>query len=220
MSTAHPLDRPAWCALTSRQASLSLGDGRALRFDPDYAAFAAAADLSMDSQAALTGLIGEGRVFLMEAGEDPAPTPPGAEQVLTADCVQMTADALTPGGAAGFDILDLADADGSEMLALATLTEPGPFFARTHQLGDFVGVRQDGRLVAMAGERQKMEGFTEVSGVCTHPDWRGRGYARALMRVVAGRILDRGETASCTPMPRTPAPSRFMKASDSACAHP
>ncbi|MEI9963878.1 MAG: GNAT family N-acetyltransferase [Caulobacteraceae bacterium] len=80
------------------------------------------------------------------------------------------------------------------MLALATLTQPGPFFARTHQLGDFIGVKQEGRLVAMAGERMRPTGFTEVSGVCTHPDWRGRGYAAGLMRLVAARILARGET--------------------------
>jgi predicted GNAT family acetyltransferase len=79
------------------------------------------------------------------------------------------------------------------MLALATLTEPGPFFARTHQLGDFVGVRDGGRLMAMAGERMKPTGFTEVSGVCTHPDGRGRGYAGALTRAVVAKILARGE---------------------------
>jgi len=79
------------------------------------------------------------------------------------------------------------------MLALATLTKPGPFFARTHQLGDFVGVKRDGVLVAMAGERMKPAGFTEVSGVCTHPDHRGHGYAAGLSRIVAQRILARGE---------------------------
>jgi len=80
------------------------------------------------------------------------------------------------------------------MLALATLTKPGPFFARTHQLGDFIGVKKNGALVAMAGERMKPPGFTEVSGVCTHPDHRGHGYAAGLSRIVASRILERGET--------------------------
>ncbi|HZW15484.1 MAG TPA: GNAT family N-acetyltransferase, partial [Brevundimonas sp.] len=89
----------------------------------------------------------------------------------------------------------LGESDAAEMLALATLTVPGPFFEKTHRLGDFVGVKVDGRLIAMAGERMKPEGFTEVSGVCTHPDHRGRGYAGALMRVVTGRILERGEQA-------------------------
>ncbi|MEI9852841.1 MAG: GNAT family N-acetyltransferase [Sphingomonas sp.] len=90
--------------------------------------------------------------------------------------------------------MPLGDADAPEMLALATLTEPGPFHAHTHSLGDFVGIRVGGRLAAMAGERMKLPGFTEVSAVCTHPDFRGRGYAGALMRVVIGGILARGET--------------------------
>ncbi len=79
------------------------------------------------------------------------------------------------------------------MLALACLTRPGLIFAKTHLLGRFVGVRIGGRLVAMAGKRLQGPGFTEVSGVCTHPDFRGRGLAGGLMRVVMGRILARGE---------------------------
>ncbi|HVK42142.1 MAG TPA: GNAT family N-acetyltransferase, partial [Phenylobacterium sp.] len=83
--------------------------------------------------------------------------------------------------------------DAPQMLALATLTAPGPFFARTHQLGRFVGVKAGGQLVAMAGERMRPPGHTEVSGVCTHPDHRGRGYAAGLMLEVAARIRARGE---------------------------
>jgi predicted GNAT family acetyltransferase len=79
------------------------------------------------------------------------------------------------------------------MFALARLTEPGPFFERTHQLGDFVGVRLEGRLVAMAGERLKLTGYTEVSAVCTHPEHRGSGYAAGLMSLVARKITERGE---------------------------
>ena len=79
------------------------------------------------------------------------------------------------------------------MLALATLTRPGPFFERTHQLGECFGVRVDGQLVAMAGERMKPEGHTEVSGVCTQPRHRGHGYAAAPSRFAVRRILDRGD---------------------------
>jgi predicted GNAT family acetyltransferase len=80
------------------------------------------------------------------------------------------------------------------MLALATATQPGPFFARTHELGTFWGVRVDGRLVAMAGERMKLPGYTEVSGVCTDPAHRGKGYAALLSRTAATQIKARGET--------------------------
>lgn len=92
------------------------------------------------------------------------------------------------------DIVTLTRDDASEMLALATLTEPGPFRSRTHEMGHFRGVRIGGRLAAMAGERMRFPGFTEVSAVCTHPDFRGRGLARRLSKVVSAAIQARGET--------------------------
>jgi predicted GNAT family acetyltransferase len=190
----HPLDRPIWSALATRQAGLSQGDAtRALRFPPDFGVFAAAADRADASLAALAALVpADGQVALVEA-QTPAVVP-GTSINSSAVIWQMVAPAIAEALDPGFAIVDLTDADAAEMLALATLTRPGPFFARTHQLGDFVGVKQDGRLLAMAGERMKPEGFTEVSCVCTDPEHRGRGYAGALMRVVANRILARGET--------------------------
>jgi len=194
MAILHPLDRPVWNALTSRQAHLARGDTRALRFDADYALFAAAADPA-DSDA-IRALVPEtGAIGLVEAGP---PALPAGIVAKPAVCNQMIADAITP-GAARFDVVALGDGDADQMLALASLTQPGPFFAKTHRLGDFIGVKADGRLVAMAGERMKLSdvslgGFTEVSGVCTHPDFRGRGFAGGLMRIVAERIVARGAT--------------------------
>ncbi|WP_439476471.1 GNAT family N-acetyltransferase [Brevundimonas sp.] len=190
---SHPLDRPVRSALTSRQAPLALGDARALRFDPAYGLFAAAADASAESTAALGALnISPNGLGLVEAGDMPLPA--GFNVRAQAACVQMVASSLNAGGkTVAFE--PLGEADAAEMLALATLTVPGPFFERTHRLGDFIGLKQDGRLIAMAGERMKPDGFTEVSGVCTHPDFRGLGYAAALMRVVTQRILERGEQA-------------------------
>jgi hypothetical protein len=191
---SHPLDRPIWSALATRQADLAEGGARALRFAPDYGLFAAAADRSSASAAALAALVPtDGQVALVEA-KTPAAVP-GTAIESTAVIWQMVASAIAPATDPDFAIVDLTDADAPQMLALATETRPGPFFARTHRLGDFVGVKQGGRLLAMAGERMKPEGFTEVSGVCTQPACRGRGYAGALMRVVANRILARGETA-------------------------
>lgn len=108
--------------------------------------------------------------------------------------VQMFATRLAGTSNGSHEIVPLTSADAPQMLELSTLTEPGPFFSRTHELGEFVGIKEAGRLVAMAGERMKPEGFTEVSAVCTHPDRRGRGLAAELTRAVAERILDRGET--------------------------
>lgn len=188
----HPLDRPVWHALTTWQAHLARGDAQALRFAPDYGPFAAAADASPEKLAALAGLIPAGEsIWTVEAEE--TPLPPGTSLVRKALCNQMVAPSITPADPA-FTIVPLGEEDAPAMRALAGLTQPGPFLANTHRLGRFVGVKRDGRLVAMAGERMKPERFTEVSGVCTHPDHRGKGYAGGLMREVAQRILARGET--------------------------
>jgi predicted GNAT family acetyltransferase len=91
-------------------------------------------------------------------------------------------------------MVELGHQDSAEMLALATLTKPGPFGTRTHELGSYVGIRHEGQLVAMAGERLKVPGYTEVSAVCTHPDHAGKGYARVLMTEIMQRIREHGET--------------------------
>lgn len=192
MTDPHLLDRPVWNTLNSGWAALAQGNPRALRLDPDYGPFGAAADFSAPSLEALARLVPVGgEVWTAEAEE--SLVPPGLTVLRTAPLHQMVLGDLHPLGT-GADIVPLAESDAEEMRALAHLTEPGPFFARTNRLGDFVGVRQEGRLVAMAGERMKLDGFAEVSGVCTHPDHRGHGYAGALMSVVAREIIARGET--------------------------
>lgn len=192
--TSHPLDRPVWSAFTGRQAHLALRDGGALRVHPDFGLFAGAADDAPTSLEALGRLVRAhgGEVGLVERF-DPPPVP-GTTIVKSALCWQMVAQTLAAPKPVAFDILPLTDADAPEMLALATLTAPGPFFSRTHELGGFVGVKVDGKLAAMAGERMRPDGFTEVSGVCAHPDHRGKGYAATLMLHVAGKIVARGET--------------------------
>jgi predicted GNAT family acetyltransferase len=181
-----------WAALSTRQAHLAGGGARALRMRAPFGLFAAAADDSPESQAALAALCPiDGAIALVERFE--APAPPDLRVIDRGVCVQMLADRVPP-GEADIAFTPLGAADASEMMALASLTRPGPFFERTHELGGFVGVRVDGRLAAMAGERMKPSGFTEVSGVCVHPDFRGAGYARELSRLVATRIIARGET--------------------------
>jgi predicted GNAT family acetyltransferase len=200
--TAHhlldlaPLDRPVWNSLTSHWAPLAEGGPSALRLAAPYGLFAAVADGSAESLAELAGLVPAGGAIALIEAEPPPMVPGMAEEDLM--IWQMVAQALTEAPEPAFAWAPLTDADGPEMLALATLTRPGPYFERTHQLGEFIGVKTgqngDGRLVAMAGERMRMPGFTEVSGVCTHPDHRGHGYAGGLSRIVAGRIFARGET--------------------------
>lgn len=189
---ANPLDRPVWNSLISHRAAFALGEGPARRFGPQYGPLSGARDASPESLAALAALpCDDAGLLMLEA--DPVPAPPGMAVAAEAVGVQMVADRLI---AADSDLawVDLTDEDAPEMLALATLTKPGPFAAETHRLGQFIGVKQDGVLIAMAGERLRLPGHTEVSGVCTHPDHRGRGYAAALMRAVMARILATGET--------------------------
>src|ERR1700675_1159905 len=91
------------------------------------------------------------------------------------------------------EFIPLTQSDVPEMLALTKLTKPGPFGARTHEMGDYFGIRTAGALAAMAGERLRLPGYTEISAVCTHPDHVGHGYASALMSMLMDRICSRGE---------------------------
>lgn len=187
------LDRPIWQALRTVQADFAVGGMRARRFQSDVSPLAGVLDDSDESLAELAALIPpDESLILLQANESPVPGQAKVE--LVAEAVQMIAAAPLE---AIIDerVVRLGDADAAEMLALAELTKPGPFLSRTHALGSFWGIRSNGRLAAMAGERLRFAGHCEVSGVCTHPDFRGLGYARILSQVVAAQIGGRGETA-------------------------
>ena len=190
------LDRPVWTALSSRQTAFSLGGERARRFVPEVGPLAAARDDSPESLVELAELIREGgSLLLLQA--DPIVLPRGVVAVSRAAGVQMIAEVVALKEVAPVTtearIERLTEEDVPAMVALARLTKPGPFASRTPNLGDFWGVKEDGVLVAMAGERMKQPGYTELSGVCSHPAARGRGLARALSAAVARRIFERGE---------------------------
>ncbi|CAN5367488.1 GNAT family N-acetyltransferase [soil metagenome] len=193
----HPLDRPLWNALTGRLKAHALGDEHAVRLDPDLGVFLAAADAGPESSARMNALAarypGSGLVEL--EGSAMEAVLPNQPVVSKSPCAQMTCAALTAPNTPDLAFETLGDADAPEMLALATLTKPGPFRARTHTLGGFIGVKRGGRLVAMAGNRLRVDGFTELSGVCVHPDFRGQGLAGALSRIVVARVLESGEQA-------------------------
>jgi predicted GNAT family acetyltransferase len=125
---------------------------------------------------------------------EPVETPAQFEVVRAIPLLQMLHDdrRLAP---AAENYVELAEPDVPEMMALAELTKPGPFGKRTRELGTYLGVRREASLVAMAGERLRLPGYTEVSAVCTHPEHTGKGYAAALIGALVGKIQDRGESA-------------------------
>lgn len=189
----HPLDRPVWASLTTHHVPLSAGNELARRFQSDVNLFISARDDSPAALAAMAELVRPGELAIsLQVPE--IVLPPGFVEVKNAEGVQMVLASSAP-IRPDAEIVTLTDQDAPEMLALATLTEPGPFLSRTHTMGHFRGVRIDGRLAAMAGERMRFPGYTEVSGVCTHPDFRGRGLARRLSAAVVAGIQGRGERA-------------------------
>lgn len=191
----HPLDRPVWASLTGAHESLSQGGPLARRYVSSVNLFASARDDSPQALAALAELLRPGeQVFILQVPE--IVVPPALKAVKRGRGVQMLATRLLRDETAHADLdcLPLGDADAIDMLQLAQLTEPGPFLARTHTMGRFLGVREGRQLVAMAGERFRPPGHVEVSGVCTHPQWRGRGLALRLSATVAAAIQDRGDT--------------------------
>ena len=186
----HPLDYPIWTALTTRQAGLAEGGALARRFPSDIAPFAALKDGSADSFAALHALLPDDAVAVLFTLEPPE-FPDDFEIVMASTGEQMIG---TPADVApGVPIVVLGPDDVPAMMELVELTKPGPFAKRTHTLGTFLGIKIDGRLVAMTGERMKPANYTEMTAVCVHPDFRGRGYAQMLLSAVARQIVARGE---------------------------
>jgi predicted GNAT family acetyltransferase len=129
--------------------------------------------------------------------DDPYEERSGWNFVVGAPLLQMIADNGTEPKTSrnsNLELVQLGQSDSAEMIELTALTKPGPFGTRTHELGAYLGIRNEGKLVAMAGERLKVPGHTEVSAVCTHPEHTGKGYARVLMTEIMKGIRERGET--------------------------
>jgi ribosomal protein S18 acetylase RimI-like enzyme len=210
MQTKHPLDNPIWTALTTRQAHFAEICNQARRFPPEVTtlgAFPAPSQEGFDALAALQTTEGATGLFL----EGAASLPAGWTIVDQAPLLQMVredrqkqAPAITSGGVPGWpperspewpaECTVLTEQDVPEMVVLAKLTKPGPFGRRTRELGTYIGIRREGKLVAMAGERLRVPGYSEISAVCTHPEYTGQGLAALLMNVLIGEILSRGET--------------------------
>jgi predicted GNAT family acetyltransferase len=191
----HPLDNIIWKALTTRQAEFAESFKQARRFTAEVSPLAAFSEPTAEGYESLAGLVDTEQTIGLFL-ESPYQPQPGWSFLAGAPMPEMVCEGNGVPSSSSSDpkIVELSAADVPEMLALTALTKPGPFHKRTHELGTYLGIRREGKLVAMAGERLKVPGYTEVSAVCTHPEHTGHGYARTLMIEVMQRILERGET--------------------------
>jgi len=186
----HPLDNPVLGSLTGPHAGLALARGRAARYPADVSPFCALpGEPGAADWADAARLLGPGEAILFPALD--ATPPPDWEVLGLGLGVQLVATALD--AAPDADAVPLGPADVPDMLSLTRRAKPGPFLSRTIEMGAYLGIRRDGELVAMAGERMRPPGWTEISAVYTDPAWRGQGLASRLTRAVAAGIAARGD---------------------------
>ncbi|WIV53465.1 GNAT family N-acetyltransferase [Amycolatopsis nalaikhensis] len=186
-----PLDNPAWTSLTGPHAGFAERRGRVLRYPEDVSPFFALPDDPTEQDwRDLAELAGPGAFVVLAA--TPARPPSGWTVLDETPGVQLVDDGVA--AAPEPEAVRLGLADVPEMLDLVERTKPGPFRKRTIELGTYLGIRRGGALVAMAGERLRPPGYTEISAVCTDPAFRGSGLATRLVLAVAAGIRERGET--------------------------
>ncbi|MGW6059650.1 GNAT family N-acetyltransferase [Streptomyces sp. NPDC055189] len=190
------LDDPVGASLRGHHAHLARSNGAAVSYLPGVATFSAVApEAATEGWADLVRLLGRGEFADMFSC--PVLPPPSWEPVFVLEGLQMTwsGSVRPPGPSAASDdgVVELGAESVPEMLDLAARTKPGPFWPRTPELGTYLGIRDNGTLVAMAGERLRPPGWTEISAVCTAPEARGQGHAARLVSALTSRIVSRGE---------------------------
>lgn len=188
----NALDNPIWTALTTRHAHLSEGDELAKRYLPTYTTLAG---MQTDSQASFNSLLkatesGHRTVGICSAAAPDIPTFWRCAAQFAVS--QMVCNELKE--CRNLEMHTLTDTDVPEMRDLVILTQPGPFAEKTIEFGTFLAIKEEGRIAAMAGQRMKLPGYHEVTAVCTHPDFQGRGYARSLVYAISKLIAESGDT--------------------------
>lgn len=185
----EPLDNPVFSALSTAHAAIAQRHGRALRYPADVSPFMALpSQPDGDDWRNLALLTRGGNVTFFAPPEH---IPDDWEKVFELEGLQMVDAGVGPAHDEG--IVTLGRDDVPEMLDLAARTKPGPFLPGTVTLGTYLGIRAEGALVAMAGERFRFPGGTEISAVCTAEEWRGRGLAARLIKVLSASIRERGD---------------------------
>lgn len=185
------LDNPVWSALTGAHDHLAIGGDLVLRYPEDVSPFVGVRDWDHpDLWEAMLDLFGpDAQVSISHTDREPPSDWPWVFRIPGVQLVATEHLFASPDPEA----IELGEVDVPEMLSLAERTQPGPFLPRTHELGRFAGIRREGRLVAMAGERLHPDGWTEISAVCVDPEHRRRGLASRLVLDVAFGILQRGD---------------------------
>jgi ribosomal protein S18 acetylase RimI-like enzyme len=186
------LDNIVWHTLTGPHARFASGTGAVRRYARGFSPIVGFADPGRPDFDALAALCDPGEPFYCDGWSGAAP--PGWDIGADTTMFKMAWDGALPGEDEAPDAIALGNAQREEAMALTALTRPGPFGPRTIELGDYFGIVDGGKLVAMAGERMHAGALREISGVCTHPDFQGRGFARRLMRKLVRRQVLRGET--------------------------
>ena len=186
------LANPIWHSLSTQHSHLAEGDGFAKRYPEDIGPLAGIPEQSPESWDDVGRLIAPGGYVVLFLNEEPEP-PADLKIVMRFALDQMVCERSSFSDVPDAAIEPLHESDVPSMAALAELTEPGPFRERTIGLGGYRGIRDGSSLVGMAGQRTAVPGYREVSAVCTHPDYRGRGYAAALVTAVSGGIAALGE---------------------------
>lgn len=187
------LDRPIWAALTTKQAHLGQGDALARRYHPDVAPFAALAAETPAAYQALHQLLRPHEQVALLSVEPVGPLD-SLQTTYIGVIHQMIAPRREAGSTDDEALIRLGSADADDMLDLTRKTKPGPFGKRTGEMGNYIGIRDRGRLIAMAGERMHVDGYVEISAVCVDEDHRGEGLAGRLVNVLRREIEQRGET--------------------------
>ena len=187
----HVLDNPIWEALQSRHRDIALVQGDVARYPAHIAPFLGVSRADVDVADALPALIEPGETTLL-LGEVPQ-VPVGFELKKLAMLAQMVCPQPVE-ETDGPEIIELGQAHREDVLALTALVYPHYFRPHTMRLGRYFGIYQDGRLAAIIGERMGMDDWQEISAVCTHPDFLGRGYARHLLAMLGNDVLARGRT--------------------------
>lgn len=184
------LDNVVWASLSEAQPDHVERNQRGARYRPEFAPFGASQDYGEESVAEIAAMLQPEQRLSLFTMHKPA-IPAGYDVVREAAAYQMiAAKKFAPSSDAR--IVQLGAEDVAQMLKLVELTEPGPFNKRTNELGNFWGIREQDQLVAMAGIRMTAGKYIEISAVCTHPDWRGKGLGRLMMEHLSATIQQGG----------------------------